>query len=317
MFTTPTAMRAMMAVGGRRREVPAALPAGLLGRRAAQSRGDPLVPRRVRHHRSRLLRAHRVLSALRQLPVHGGPRGLDGQADAGLGRRDPRRGRAACRPGREGRDLPTRPLEPALSARLLAERRSREGDLRRRLVPLEGRGFGGRGRLLLVRGPRRRRDHRRRLQDRPVRGRVRLHRASRRSPRPPPSPRPTSVKGNVVKAFIVWRRETSRRKSSRTRSRSSSASASRRTPIRARSSSSTSYRRLSPARSAGSSCGSRKPRLRPSSRRLPTRTPMSSRRVRSISAPAVVGRLVGRVADVSRRLFAFLHGVVGSVLDVL
>ena len=38
----------------------------------------------------------------------------------------------------------------------------------------------GRRRLLLVRRPRRRRDHRRRLPDRPVRGRVGLHRASRR-----------------------------------------------------------------------------------------------------------------------------------------
>ena len=32
---------------------------------------------------------------MRQLPVHGGPRGLDGPADARLGRADPRRGRAA------------------------------------------------------------------------------------------------------------------------------------------------------------------------------------------------------------------------------
>src|SRR3712207_7038620 len=40
-------------------------------------------------------RAHRVLSARRQLPVHGGARGLDGAADARAGRPDPRRGRAA------------------------------------------------------------------------------------------------------------------------------------------------------------------------------------------------------------------------------
>ena len=32
---------------------------------------------------------------MRELPLHGGARGLDGQADAGLGRADPRRGRAA------------------------------------------------------------------------------------------------------------------------------------------------------------------------------------------------------------------------------
>ena len=52
-------------------------------------------------------------------PVHGGPRGLDGQADAGLGGRDPRRGRAAGRAGRARRDLPARAVEPALPARLL------------------------------------------------------------------------------------------------------------------------------------------------------------------------------------------------------
>ncbi len=52
----------------------------LLGRRAAQPRGDQVVPRAVRDHGARLLRADRVLSALRQLPVHGGARGLDGPA---------------------------------------------------------------------------------------------------------------------------------------------------------------------------------------------------------------------------------------------
>ena len=82
----------------RRHPLPAEVPDRVLGRRAAQPRGDPLVPRAVRGHRARLLRAHRVLSAVRQLPVHGGPRGLDGQADARLGGGDPRRGRA---PGRQ------------------------------------------------------------------------------------------------------------------------------------------------------------------------------------------------------------------------
>ena len=83
--------------GHRRRGHPlsAALPRGLQRGRAAQPGGDPLVPLPVRPHRARLLRADGVLSARRQLPVHGGARGLDGQADAGLGRRHPRRGRAA------------------------------------------------------------------------------------------------------------------------------------------------------------------------------------------------------------------------------
>ena len=125
---------------GRRQALPAEVPDRLQRRRAAQPGGDPLVPRAVRPHRARLLRAHRVLSAGRQLPVHGGPRGLDGQADARLGRGDPRRGREAAAAGRARGDLPARAVEPALSARLLAERGGLAGDLRRRLVPHQGRG---------------------------------------------------------------------------------------------------------------------------------------------------------------------------------
>ena len=63
VFTTPTAMRSMMADRRRRHALPAEVPHRLLGRRAAQPRGDPLVPRAVRAHRARLLRADRVLSA--------------------------------------------------------------------------------------------------------------------------------------------------------------------------------------------------------------------------------------------------------------
>ena len=139
----------------RRHALPAEVPDRVLGGRAAEPGGDPLVPRAVRADRARLLRAHRVLSAVRQLPVHGRPRGLDGQADAGLGRTDPRRERAAAAARREGRDLPARALEPALSARLLEQRGGRAGDVRRRLVPHQGRGPLRRGRLRLVRGPRR------------------------------------------------------------------------------------------------------------------------------------------------------------------
>ena len=57
----------------RRRALSAALPDRLLGGRAPQPGGDPLVSRAVRDHRPRLLRPHRVLPALRELPVHGGP----------------------------------------------------------------------------------------------------------------------------------------------------------------------------------------------------------------------------------------------------
>ena len=74
--------------GHRRRgqALPAAVPHRLQRRRAAQPGGDPLVPRAVPANGARLLRPHGVLSARRQLPVPGRARGLDGQADAGLGR---------------------------------------------------------------------------------------------------------------------------------------------------------------------------------------------------------------------------------------
>ena len=111
--------------------LPAGVPPRVLGGRAAESGGDPLVSRAVRRDGARLLRAHGVVSTRRELPVSRGARGLDGQADAGLGRAAPRRGRAARRAGGARRDLPARPLEPALSARLLAQRRSERGDLRR------------------------------------------------------------------------------------------------------------------------------------------------------------------------------------------
>ena len=135
----------------RRRALPAGVPDRLLGRRAAQPRGDPLVSRAVRGHGARLLRAHRVLSAVRELPLHGGPRGLDGPADAGLGRADPRRGFEPGRPGRARGDLPARALEPALPARVLEPARGHRGDLRRRVVPHQGRRDDGRGRVRLVR----------------------------------------------------------------------------------------------------------------------------------------------------------------------
>ena len=119
VFTTPTAMRAMMAIDDAGERYPQEF-------RIVCSAGEPLNPEAIRwfreqygRHRARLLRADRVVSAVRELPVHGGARGLDGPADARLGRSDPRRGRAPGPAGRARRDLPARPLEPALPARLL------------------------------------------------------------------------------------------------------------------------------------------------------------------------------------------------------
>jgi acetyl-CoA synthetase len=95
VFGTPTAIRSMMAIDDAGTRYPQEFRIVCAAGGAPQPGGDPLVPQAVRRHGPRLLRALGELSALRQLPVHGGARGLDGQADAGLGRRDPRRGRAA------------------------------------------------------------------------------------------------------------------------------------------------------------------------------------------------------------------------------
>ena len=85
VFATPTAIRSMMSIADARTRYPQRF-------RIVCSAGEPLNPEAIRWfreqyggHRARLLRAHRVLPAVRQLPLHGGPRGLDGPADAGLG----------------------------------------------------------------------------------------------------------------------------------------------------------------------------------------------------------------------------------------
>ena len=117
------------------------------------------------------------------------------------------------------------------------------GDLRRRLVPHQGRGDHGRGRLRLVRGPRRRRDHRRRLPDRPVRGRVGLHRApgGPRGRRGRLARRGQGQRGQGV--HRPRRGPRALRRARQARSRASSASGSAPTPTRGGSSSPTSCRR--------------------------------------------------------------------------
>ena len=97
VFTTPTAMRAMMAIEDAGERYPQKF-------RVVCSAGEPLNPEAIRWFREQYgvtvldyYGLTRVLSAVRELPLHGGARGLDGQADAGLGRADPRRGRAAGR----------------------------------------------------------------------------------------------------------------------------------------------------------------------------------------------------------------------------
>ncbi len=66
-------------------------------------------------------------------------------------------------------------------------------------------GARGRGRLPLVRGPRRRPDPLLRLPDRPLRGRVGARSPTPRSPRPRRSPPPTPSAASVVRAIVVLR----------------------------------------------------------------------------------------------------------------
>ena len=263
VFTTPTAMRSMMAIADAGHALPAAVPRRLLGRRAAQPRGDPLVPRAVRPHGARLLRAHRVLSAGRQLPVHGGARGVDGPADARLGRADPRRGRAArWRRASAARSACARGRTRTIRSATGTTRRRREETFGGDWFHTKDAASHGRGRLRLVRGPRRRRDHRRRLPDRPVRGRVRVPRAPGGRARRRPSPRPTSAAGTSSRRSSCSPRATSPPTSCAERDPGRTcATTCRPTPTRAGSSSSTTCPRRSRARSGASSCA------RPSSRR--------------------------------------------------
>ena len=173
----PTAMRAMMAIEDAGKRYPQKF-------RIVCSAGEPLNPEAIRWFREQYgitvldyYGLTEILSAVRQLPVHGGPRGLDGPADAGLGRAAPRRGRAARSPRASAARSACAPARTPTTRSATGASRRPPGDLRRRLVPHQGRRDAGRGRLRLVRRSRRRRDHRRRLPDRPVRGRVRLHRA--------------------------------------------------------------------------------------------------------------------------------------------
>ena len=103
--------------------------------------------------------------------------------------------------------------------------------VRRRVVPHQGRGLGRRGRLLLVRGAGRRRDHLRRLPDRPVRGRVGVPRApgGRRGGRGRVARRAPGQRGQGVRR--ARRRPRARPTSSPRRSRRSCATTTPPTPI--------------------------------------------------------------------------------------
>ncbi len=143
-------------VPGDREARRAALAAGpaprLRRRRAAQPGGGARLAGRGGRPDPRRLRPDRDRPSHRHADRPAGAARLDGPPAAGLPGLD-RRGRARDRPRHGAHLLPRRAARPALAHRRPGER--------------------GRGRLPLVRGPHRRRDHLRRLPDRPLRGRVR------------------------------------------------------------------------------------------------------------------------------------------------
>ena len=152
VFTTPTAMRSMMAIEDAGTRYPQHVPPRLLGGRAAEPRGDPLVPRPVRPHGARLLRADRVLSA---------------GAPTSRGWRSARARWAGRCPGWDVQilDEDEHPVAQGERGEICLRARSNphyplgywnndggaRGDLRRRVVPHQGRRDAGRGRLRLVR----------------------------------------------------------------------------------------------------------------------------------------------------------------------
>ena len=219
VFTTPTAMRAMMAIDDAGERYPQKF-------RIVCSAGEPLNPEAIRWFREQygvtvldyygLTESYPLCANYPFMEVR---EGSMGKADAGLGRADPRRGRAPGRTGRARRDLPARAVEPALPARLLEQPGGLRGDLRRRVVPHQGRRAAGRGRLLLVRGPSRRRDHLRRLPDRARSRSSRPASSIPRCSRRRPSPHPTRSEATSSRRSWSWPKATSPPTSSPARSR--------------------------------------------------------------------------------------------------
>ena len=177
VFTTPTAMRSMMAIDDAGTRYPQRF-------RLVCSAGEPLNPEAIRWFREQygvtvldyygLTESYPLVANYPFMEVREGSMGKPMPGwDVQILDEDERpvargeRGEICLR----ARSNPHYPLGYWGNAR------GDRGDVRRRVVPHEGRRRRGRGRLLLVRGPRRRRDHRRRLPDRPVRGRVGLPRA--------------------------------------------------------------------------------------------------------------------------------------------
>ena len=179
VFATPTAIRSMMSIPDARTRYPQRF-------RIVCSAGEPLNPEAIRWFRDQydvtvldyygLTESYPLCGNYPFMQVREGSMGkpVPGWEVAILDEDErpvPKR--------RSRRDMPARAHEPALPTWLLAPARRQRADVRRQMVPHQGRGQHGPGRLHLVRGPRRRRDHCRRLPDRSVRSRVGVPRAPR------------------------------------------------------------------------------------------------------------------------------------------
>ena len=233
VFTTPTAMRSMMAIDDAGTLYPQSF-------RRVCSAGEPLNPEAIRWFREQygvtvldyygLTESYPLVANYPGMEVREGSMGKPMPGwDVQILDEDEQPVAA----GERGEICLRARSNPHYPLGYWRKRRGGRGDVRRRVVPHEGRRREGRGRVLLVRRARRRRDHRGRLPDRPVRGRVRLPRAPGRAGRRQRSPHPTSCAATSSRRSSSSPRATRRRTSSPPRSRPSSASGSRPTPIRA------------------------------------------------------------------------------------
>ncbi len=243
VFTTPTAMRAMMAIPDAGTRYPQVF-------RRVCSAGEPLNPEAIRWFRDQygvtvldyygLTESYPLVANYPVLEVREGSMGrpmpgwdvqiLD-EDEQPVTRGE--RGEICLR----ARSNPHYPLG------YWRNEEAGAGVLRRRVVPLGRRRRPGRGRVLLVRRPSGRRDHRRRLPHRPVRGRVRVPGACRRARGRSGRVTRTSCAATWSRRSSCWRTATSRRMSSPRRSRLSCATGCPRTRIRGESSSCPTCRR--------------------------------------------------------------------------
>ena len=165
-----------------------------IGRRAAQSRGHRAIPGCAGAHGARRLRPDRELPSHREHARRPHPARIHGPSDPGPRRGRDRRGGPGLPARRRGRPRADRPSADALRRLLGGARRDRRG-LPGRLVPHGRSSDARRGRVLLVRRARGRRDRLGGVSHQPVRGRERAPRASggrreRRRRRARPRPRP-------------------------------------------------------------------------------------------------------------------------------